>query len=137
MNTIGYFDKLLQPRTRLTVKGNRKAVRIDPGVDTGFNGDLSLPVAVAIPLGLELNGQVDVELADGSTRKELVFKGSVIWRDHEHHIDIFLTELSDALIGSGLLHGQQLTIGYGRRSVAIEPDIVPKSPKAKKRKSAK
>jgi clan AA aspartic protease len=137
MRDIGYFDQLRQPRVKLTIKGNRKSIRIAPVVDTGFSGHLSLPVAIAIPLGLELNGQVPVELADGSMKKELTFQGTVTWQGHEHIVAIFLTESENALIGSGLFQGLKLTIGYASRSVAIEPDIVPKSQKAKKRKSAK
>jgi predicted aspartyl protease len=69
MRDTGYVDQLQQPRVKLTVKGNRKSIRITPVVDTGFSGHLSLPVAIAISLGLELNGQVPVELADGSIKK--------------------------------------------------------------------
>jgi hypothetical protein len=98
---------------------------------------LSLPIALAIPLGLELNGQVTIELADGSMKNELTFQGTVIWQGQEFDIDIFLTESADALIGSGLLQGQKLIIGYANHSVTIEPDIIPDSGKRKKRKSKK
>jgi len=137
MNVTGYVDELRQPRIELTVKGNRKAIGIEPVVDTGFDGYLSLPVAVAIPLGLELKGRVPVELADGSMKNELTFRGTVIWRGHEYQIEIFLTESKEALVGSGLMQGQELTISYGKRSVTIEPDIIPASNKRKKRKSKK
>ncbi|MDZ7290190.1 MAG: hypothetical protein ONB44_23925 [candidate division KSB1 bacterium] len=137
MSATGYVDRLRQPRIKLTVKGNRKSININPVIDTGFNGYLSLPVAIAIPLGLELKGEVPVELADGSMKKELTFRGSVVWQGLEYDIDIFLTESVDALLGSGLLQGQRLTIGYANRSVTIEPDAVPNFNKRKKRKSQK
>jgi clan AA aspartic protease len=137
MINTGSVDRLRQPRIKLTVKGNRKSININPAIDTGFNGYLSLPVAIAIPLGLELKGEVPVELADGSLKKELTFRGAVNWQGLEYDIDIFLTESVDALLGSGLLQGLKLTIGYANRFVTIEQDIVPKSNKQKKRKSAK
>ena len=137
MNATGYVDRLRQPRTKLTVKGNRKSARLEPVIDTGFDGELSLPLAVAIPLGLELCGRVPVELADGSWKNELVFLGSVIWRERERPIKIFLTDSKDALLGSGLMQGQELTISYGKRSVTIEPDIVSKLDQPKKRRSGK
>lgn len=137
MTVTGYVDELRQPRIELTVKGNRKAIGIEPVVDTGFDGYLSLPVAVAIPLGLELKGRVPVELADGSMKSELTFRGMVIWQGREYSIEIFLTESKEALVGSGLMQGQELTISYGRRCVTIKPDIIPDSGKRKKRNSKK
>lgn len=38
MSLTGYVDKLRQPRTKLTVKGNRKAIVVEPVIDTGFDG---------------------------------------------------------------------------------------------------
>jgi predicted aspartyl protease len=137
LKTIGYFDKFLHPRVRLTVKGSRKSLHINPVVDTGFDGDLCLPVKIAIQLGLELFGQSLVELADGSKKDELTFQGSVFWRDQERLARIFLTDSEDALISSGLFQGQKLTIGYANRSVTIEPDTVPKSGSRRKQKSKK
>ncbi len=137
MGAAGHVDELRQPRIKLTVKGNRKAISIKPVIDTGFDGYLSLPVAIAISLGLELNGQVSVEFADGSKKRELTFLGTVIWQDREYDIDIFLTESEDALIGSSLLQGLKLIIGYANHFVTIEPDIVTKRGKSKKRKSKK
>jgi clan AA aspartic protease len=137
MGVTGYVDELRQPRIKLTVKGNRKAIVVKPVIDTGFDGYLSLPVSIAIPLGLELKGRVPVEFADGSMKKELTFQGTVFWQDHEYPIDIFLTESKDALVGSGLLQGLKLTIGYANHFVTIEPDIIPDSGKRKKRKSKK
>jgi len=137
MRLIGYVDELRQPRTKLTVKGNRKTIVVEPVIDTGFDGYLSLPVSIAIPLGLELKGQVPVEFADGSMKNELTFQGMVFWQEHECPIDIFLTESKEALVGSGLMQGQELTISYGKHSVTIEPDIIPDPGKRKKRKSKK
>jgi hypothetical protein len=48
-----------------------------------------------------------------------------------------LTESADALIGSGLLQGQKLTIAYANRFVTIEPDTVLKTGKRKKPKKKK
>ena len=134
MSVTGYVDRLRQPRIKLTVKGNRQSARIEPVVDTGFNGALSLPVAIAIPLGLELYGRIPVELADGLMKNELVFLGSVIWRGQERLIKIFLTESKAALIGSGLLQGQKLDIDYVNCIVNIELVTVTKRGNSKKRK---
>jgi predicted aspartyl protease len=76
LETTGYFDKFLHPRVRLIVRGLRKSLRIDPVIDTGFDGYLCLPVKMAIQLGLELSGESIVELADGSKKHELSFLDS-------------------------------------------------------------
>jgi len=122
---------------RLIVKGLRKSLRIDPVVDTGFDGDLCLPVKMAIQLGLELSGESIVELANGSKKQELSFLVSVFWQGQEQHVKIFLTDSEDALIGSGLLQGQRLTIAYANYSIIIEPDTISKSNKPKKLRARK
>jgi clan AA aspartic protease len=137
LETIGYFDKFLHPRARLIVKGLRKSLRVDPVIDTGFDGDLCLPVKMAIQLGLELYGESAVEFADGSKKNELVFLGAVIWQDQERAARIFLTNSQDALIGSGLMQGQKLAIDYANYTVTIERHVVPKPGNRKKRPSRK
>jgi len=137
LETTGYFDKSLHPRVRLTVKGSRKSIPVAPVVDTGFDGDLCLPVEIAIQLGLELFGRSLVELADGSKRRELSFLGSVVWKNQERPVEIFVTDSEEPLLGSGLMQGQKLTIGYANHFVTIVPDILLNSGKRKKRKSKK
>jgi len=137
LETIGYFDKFLHPRVGLIVKGLRKSLRIDPIIDTGFDGYLCLPVKMAVQLGLELYGESRVELADGSKKNELSFLGSVIWQDQERFARIFLTDSKDALLGSGLLRGRKLAIDYANYSVSIEPAKVLKPDKPGKRRSGK
>ncbi len=127
----------MHPRVRLIVKGLRKSLRNDPVVDTGFDGDLCLPVKVAIQLGLELSGESIVELADGSKKQELSFLGSVFWQGHERLVKIFLTNSEDALIGSGLMQGQKLALDYANRAVTIETAAVTKPNKTKKRRAGK
>jgi clan AA aspartic protease len=134
LETFGYFDKFVHPRVRLIVKGLRKSLRNDPVVDTGFDGDLCLPVKVAIQLGLELSGETIVELADGSKKQELSFLGSVFWQGQERLVKIFLTNSEDPLVGSGLMQGQKLAIDYANRTVIIETVAVSKPDKSKKRK---
>ena len=137
MKTIGYFDEFLHPRVRLIVKGLRKSLRIDPIIDTGFDGYLCLPVKTAVQLGLELYGESRVELADGSKKNELSFLGSVLWQDQERPARIFLTDSKDALIGNGLFQGQKLSINYVNYVASIAPVAVAKSGEPKKRKPKK
>jgi len=52
-------------------------------------------------------------------------------------VEIFVTDSQEPLLGSGLLQGRKLTIGYANHFVTIEPDILLNSGKRKKRKSKK
>lgn len=57
----------LTPTAQIEVIGGRQAIELTAIVDTGFDGDLCIPTRVAVPLGLELTSELDVELADGTT----------------------------------------------------------------------
>lgn len=127
----GYFDKTEQPRVKLRIKGLRQAIEISPVVDTGFTGHLCLPIATAIPLGLELVGRVLIELADGSSKSELVFRGWATWQGRTKSARIFLTESSDALLGSRMRKGQKLNIDYADHIVTISEKAVAKKARRK------
>jgi len=47
-----FFDPSKHPKIKLTVRGNRKTGILEALVDTGFDSYLSLPINVAILLGL-------------------------------------------------------------------------------------
>lgn len=94
----GFVDDDLQPKIKIKVKGLRRSIEIEGVVDTGFSGDLCLPIPIATQLGLELSGKELVELADGSIKKELLFEGTVIWRNKKISAEISLTDFKDALI---------------------------------------
>lgn len=55
----GYVDKYLQPKIKIQVNGLLKGLQLDAIIDTGFNGDLCLPIGVAIQVGLILCGNQD------------------------------------------------------------------------------
>ncbi len=122
----GYFDKAEQPRVKLKVNGLRKSIDINPVIDTGFNDELCLPITAAIPLGLELAGRMLIELADGSSKSELFFRGWATWQGRTKPVRIFLTESSDALLGSRMMQGQSLNIDYANHIIAISEKAVAK-----------
>lgn len=94
---------------------------IDAIIDTGFDGYLCLLVQIAIQLGLELRGAQVSELADGSTRNELVFIGQAAFENQSNaEVEILLTESEDALLGVALLMPYKLEINFSERIVFIE-----------------
>jgi clan AA aspartic protease len=115
----GYFDNVGQPRIAVSIFGNRGEVTIDAVIDMGFNGPLCLPLSLAIPLGLELYGRINYELADGTIKRELTFEATIHLGEAVNRAEIFLTESEDALLGSELLAGYILEIDYSNRTVEI------------------
>jgi len=116
----GIIDELLQPKCKITIKGFRKSISVDTFIDIGFSGDLCLPIPIAIQLGLELRGDDYFELADGSMKHELLFKGEAIWDNKAIPVEISLTESSDALLGVRLLKDKKITIDFPTKVVSIE-----------------
>ena len=94
----------MTPTVRIEAIGSRQTLALNAIVDTGFDGDLCLPIRLAVQLGLELIGEQLIELADGTQRKELVFAGSVGLFGATREVQIMLTNSEDALIGTSLLN---------------------------------
>ncbi len=109
----------MTPTFALAVSGSRNAAKITGIVDTGFDGYLCLPTDVAVTLGLELTATAEVELADGSIKKNLVFEGTATILGQTSPVTIYLTDSEDALIGTKLLAGCILTIDFDQNKVVI------------------
>ena len=102
----------MTPIAQAEVIGARKTIAITAIVDTGCDGDLCLPVRLAVPLGLELVGEQIVELADGTRKTELVFAGSVRLFDDTPAVRIMLTNREDALRGTRLWDQYRVSIEF-------------------------
>ena len=110
----GYIDEYRHPKVVVLVN----EVPIDAVVDTGFDGDLCLPIQVAIQLGLNLCGIIEVELADGTERRELVFTGEAKLGDKKREVGIMLTELEEGLLGTQMF--SRLEIHFSEGTVKLE-----------------
>ena len=109
----------MTPTCSLSVGGFRREVEITAVVDTGFDDCLCLPTDLAVTLGLELFTTADVELADGSIKKSLVFQGTAKLLGVSRPVPIYLTDSEEALIGTKLLAGCLLTIDFDQNKVVI------------------
>ncbi len=67
---------------------------------------LSLPTALQIVL--RLSKMIQVELADGSIKKEFVFEAKVILDRETVPVDVLLTSSDENLAGTALLQNQSL-----------------------------
>lgn len=92
---------------------------IEAIIDTGFDGALCLPTVVAVPLGLELINQVEVELADGTVKADLLFAGAVRFLGQTKEVMISLTDSEEPLIGIALLADCRLTVDFPTAHVKL------------------
>lgn len=102
----------MTPTAKAEVIGSRKTIAITAIVDTGFDGHVCLPTRLAVQLGLELVGDISVELADGTLKKELVFAGAVRFFGVTREVRILLTNSEDALLGTSLFNHYPISIEY-------------------------
>ena len=123
MRNLSYIDEYGQAVVEVVIKGSRTYITGKAIIDTGFDGDICLPVHLAIQLGLELESIQVVELADGSRKNELVFTGSVTLNGEEKEIEILLTNSKDTLLGTGLLYEKVLKIDFISGTVEIEGSL--------------
>lgn len=109
------------PVIELKVRGSREEVMIEGILDTGFDGFLCLPTAIAVLLGLELIYATSAELADGTViEDELVFAGQAEWDVALKQIEMTLTRSEDTLIGTAFLTGYRVELDYATHTVRIE-----------------
>jgi predicted aspartyl protease len=115
-----FFDSYGRPKVKLAIRGTRQSGTLEAILDTGFDGFLSLPVATAVPLGLELIGIQPVEYADGRVSKELVFAVKVNLNAKEKVVSATLTGGSEALAGTGLFGDYDLKLNFSKQIISME-----------------
>ena len=86
---------------------------IEAIIDTGYNGYLTLPIALIEVMDLPWQGQNEVSLADGTSRVLDVYDGIVSWNGRERSIYIDAID-TETLVGMGLLRGHCLRVDVVR-----------------------
>ena len=109
----GFIDEQRQGWLPIKVRGMLGVIETSAIVDTGFNGDLVIPVSIAVPLGLILVRVERFELADGTVRDHFVFHGWVQIADlPEVPTEVIVTLSGDPLIGMELLGSWDATVSF-------------------------
>lgn len=78
-------------------------------LDTGFTGDLSLPLSAIHRLGLSALGQRAFTLADGTRSAMNAFSASVFWHESPRRVVVIQSE-DEPLAGMGLLWGSRISL---------------------------
>lgn len=115
-----FFDARKHPKIKLTVVGARKSSLLEAILDTGFDGYLSLPITIAVTLGIELTAIVPVEYADGRRSQELVFSVKVDFDGQEEMVPATLTAGAEALAGMALLAKYELRINFPLQKIILK-----------------
>lgn len=115
-----FFDSRKHPKIKLTVIGARKSSLLEAILDTGFDGYLSLPISIAVTLGIELTAIIPVEYADGRTSQELVFSVRVDFSGKEETVPTTLTAGAEALAGTSLLSDYELRLNFPKQKINLE-----------------
>ena len=90
-------------------------------VDTGYTGDLMLPIAVINALQLTRRATQEAVLGDGSIKIFEMYAGNVIWDGKVRRVEINASE-AGALVGMGLLEDYKLELeGRSNGQVRITP----------------
>lgn len=88
--------------------GKEHVHRIEAHIDTGFNGQITLPPDFIELLGLEPAQPIALTMANGERETFPTFFGAVLWHGHRRSARIIESE-GVPLIGTELLWGSLLT----------------------------
>ena len=78
-------------------------------VDTGFGGDLTLPIPAIGTLGLPYSRTMEANLADDSSVALALHTATILWQGNEREVDVLATGRR-SLLGMGLLAGSELVV---------------------------
>lgn len=116
----GSIDNRNQLWVPITVTGDHGQHKISALLDTGFTGELLLPLQIAVPLGLKLAGVAPYKLADGSISQQMLFSASITWGTQTRAVTVSVLDVEDALMGGGLLHGYVLLVDFQQKQLIIK-----------------
>ncbi len=91
------------------ISDSSQKIAVDAVVDTGFNGDLILPIEMVLELELVPQGYQKATLGDGTISQFRVYAGTVIWDGSRKLVEVNAAT-SGVLIGMGLLEGYKLEV---------------------------
>ena len=110
------------PWDKIQVRDARGTWRLlEVNVDTGFDGELSIPVDLLGKLGLARPTGHGLSASSGSVREDLGL-ADIWWRGRLHHVECNVGPVdSPALIGTKLLRGNRLVVDslYGETTATV------------------
>ena len=110
---IGNVNLLRSPEISVVLVDSSGYDRtIEAHLDTGFTGDLTLPIDVIERLGLVAAGRSgSYRIGSGLTTAFNTYGGTIRWHDEVRRIDVLESEITP-LVGVGLLWGNSLSVDF-------------------------
>ncbi len=98
-----------------------KEIEVEAGIDTGYNGFLTLPKQSIEDLALPFGGTAQASLGDGSDVRMEIYVATVLWDGRERPALVLEAE-GGALVGMSMLDGCRLTIDVeAGGAIIVEP----------------
>lgn len=116
----GIIDENDKLWVRIKVSGYHGSKYIFFRIDTGFDGELSIPIPLAVPLGLALVGESEYGVAGGGTSNPLKFVASIDWGSQTKLVSADVDKTPIPLLGMKLLHGYTLLADFRNKKLMIE-----------------
>ena len=106
----GYVNLGLEPIVPIALLDrNGHRWRLEVVVDTGFDGDLMLPLATIRELGYANTGRKEIVQANGQAVMCEHYDATVVWDGERRTIEV-LESATESLLGTSLLNGYLLTM---------------------------
>ena len=121
----GSLSRKQSPTMRLEIGGMiGKAEEFDAIIDTGFTGQIAMPLIKALPLGLVLFSMASFTLADGSSETSFLCFGRAIVDGVNKPVVISLSKGNDTLLGTELFadFGIRLDLNYRNNTFRCEAE---------------
>ena len=91
-------------------------------VDTGFTGELTLPLAAITAMGLPFAYDEDIRLANDNREQVPVHVATIVWQGQELAVRVFATGRRP-LFGTALMDGKELVIQFADNGLVTLDDL--------------
>lgn len=116
------------PKTNIQMKGTlTDSQTFEAIIDTGFTGFVSMPLSVALPLGLVLYATATFTLADGSKENTFLCLGTAIMDGRKEVGLVSLSKGNDILVGTEFLSKFESYLVFDYKSREFDLKIKEKS----------
>jgi clan AA aspartic protease len=108
---VGFVNVRREAIIRMTVRGPHTDREIEAIVDTGFDGNLTLPPSLIEALDLPFRERGRAVLADGSDVSFDIHEAEIVWDECPRTIAVGVAD-AEPLLGTSLLDGYELTVRF-------------------------
>ncbi len=115
MNVIKGFFRFGNPILELILESRK----INFLLDTGFNGEVMIPIKLVEELGLEQIGVSQYVSASWDIELTNIFKGKIKFFDKDLEVEILSTDANFSLAGMRLFHECRIVIEMDKNQVEI------------------